>query len=490
MKINQPLLNAFRLFVVICLLLSAAALPSGKAYTVEARAMLEEETPYPQEPPDPSQTPSPEGTEDPTQEPTTDPEDPTTTPEATDEVDPTPTPEDIIETPVPTDETDPTEEPPSETDEIDAASLSELEALERAALVALYNSTKGASWKVRTKWLSSTTSHCDWYGVTCEGDPGSRKVVSLDLFNNNLVGTIPSELGDLLHLKILKLTTNKLSGTIPDSFSNFTSLEELYLNSNSLTGPIPTLNTLQQLRRLDLGINNFNADLPAWIGSCGNLTWISLDAAYFTGSIPASWGQLKKLTYIWIGNNNVTGQIPNEFAGIESLTTFYAQNNKIEGSIPANFKSLTKLRTLNLSNNLLSGPIPDFSGLNFQNLSLSNNQLTSSNLTQFFMMSNPEVIQLANNQITAPIPDPAINLSNLAFFLKTLDLSGNPMTGPLPTAYRELTNLTELKLNSNITEPAGPFPNLSNLTKLRKLQLTNFGFYSELPVWVATKLRH
>jgi Leucine-rich repeat (LRR) protein len=484
MNIKLSPLNAFRLFVIICLLLSAAALPTSSPQAVQARASYEEETPPPEETPNPTETSLPEETEEPTQEPTVAPEDPTATPEATEEVEPTPTPEDAIVTPVPPSDPSPTEEPPSETDEVDAASLSELEAKERAALVALYNSTNGPSWRVRTNWLSGTISHCDWYGVLCEGEPGSRKVVSLDLFNNNLVGTIPGELGDLVHLKVLKLISNRLSGTIPGSFSNFTVLTDLYLNSNSLVGPIPDLSTLGQLERLDLGINSFNTDLPGWIGSLGNLTYISMDSAYFTGSIPASWGQLKKLSYLWIANNRITGEIPVEIGGITSLTTFYGQNNKFEGPIPSSINNLTKLRTLNLANNQLSGNIPNLTALNFQNLSLSNNQLTSSDLSQFMMMGNPEVIQLANNLITAPIPDPAPNLANLKVHLRTLDLSGNPMTGPMPPAYGELTNLYVLKLNSDNTSNQSPFPDLSKLTQLRRLHLTNFGYWSVLPDWI------
>src|SRR4051812_46640296 len=53
------------------------------------------------------------------------------------------------------------------------------------ALVALYNSTDGDNWNDNTNWLSGPVN--TWYGVTVN----SNRVTSLDLSDNNLIGTIP-----------------------------------------------------------------------------------------------------------------------------------------------------------------------------------------------------------------------------------------------------------------------------------------------------------
>ena len=93
---------------------------------------------------------------------------------------------------------------------------------ERAALIALYNSTTGAGWTNNTNWkginpdadgFSQIGTENTWYGVTCDG--GNTTVQRLAYYNNNLVGTIPTELGNLSSLQELWLYSNQLTGSIP-----------------------------------------------------------------------------------------------------------------------------------------------------------------------------------------------------------------------------------------------------------------------------------
>ena len=64
---------------------------------------------------------------------------------------------------------------------------------DRAALVALYNTTGGANWTDNTNWLTDAPLY-QWYGV--EADSNGR-VMLLYLGSNQLTGQIPLELGDL-----------------------------------------------------------------------------------------------------------------------------------------------------------------------------------------------------------------------------------------------------------------------------------------------------
>ncbi len=77
---------------------------------------------------------------------------------------------------------------------------------ERAALMALYNSTNGDVWRNNTGW-GTDSLHCDWYGVTCDEN---EHVAILDLGGNGLTGTLPSEIGDLPLLTILRLTGTEI----------------------------------------------------------------------------------------------------------------------------------------------------------------------------------------------------------------------------------------------------------------------------------------
>ncbi len=130
-------------------------------------------------------------------------------------------------------------------------SYSQIPTVEREALVALYNSTNGANWTNNSGWLGSAGTECAWYGIDCSGG----KVSSILLWNNNLSGTIPSELCNLstnVYRLILnnELGSGSLSGSIPSCLSGLTGLDQLYLQDNQLSGTIP-----QSI--LDLGIANF-----------------------------------------------------------------------------------------------------------------------------------------------------------------------------------------------------------------------------------------
>jgi hypothetical protein len=65
-------------------------------------------------------------------------------------------------------------------------------------LMAPYDSTNGADW-VRSDGWGESTPYCEWWGVTC----GEGEVLELGLGNNNLSGTLPTELGGLGTLQAL-----------------------------------------------------------------------------------------------------------------------------------------------------------------------------------------------------------------------------------------------------------------------------------------------
>ena len=125
-------------------------------------------------------------------------------------------------------------------------------ATDRAALEALYRATDGPEWRDRTNWLSAEPL-ADWYGVTT--DSGGR-ITNLELRENGLSRTIPTELAQLSNLHVLDLRDHHLSGTIPSQLGSLTYLQVLDLSGNRLSGTIPSrLSSLGNLRELDLGFN-------------------------------------------------------------------------------------------------------------------------------------------------------------------------------------------------------------------------------------------
>jgi Leucine-rich repeat (LRR) protein len=76
------------------------------------------------------------------------------------------------------------------------------------ALVALYNQTNGDSWTANTNWLAGDPCANNWFGVICGSNSNVQR---LSLYSNNLVGSIPPELGDLDFLDTLYLDDNQLA---------------------------------------------------------------------------------------------------------------------------------------------------------------------------------------------------------------------------------------------------------------------------------------
>ncbi|MGO9095835.1 MAG: DUF6843 domain-containing protein [Bryobacteraceae bacterium] len=88
---------------------------------------------------------------------------------------------------------------------------------ERQALVALYEATDGSHWTHRFGWPGPPGTECKWHGVVCGSSSGGPPAVTaLDLADNNLVGAVPSAIGQLTHLEDLALYGNRLSGRLPE----------------------------------------------------------------------------------------------------------------------------------------------------------------------------------------------------------------------------------------------------------------------------------
>ncbi|KAG0480953.1 hypothetical protein HPP92_011811 [Vanilla planifolia] len=98
-----------------------------------------------------------------------------------------------------------------------------------------------------------------WSGVSCSN--GSQiRVISLNLTNMGLSGSLPPSIGNLTALTDLSFAHNNISGNIPD-LRRLRRLERLHLQSNHINGSIPlslgNLTNLHELPEDDILLNLF-----------------------------------------------------------------------------------------------------------------------------------------------------------------------------------------------------------------------------------------
>ena len=287
------------------------------------------------------------------------------------------------------------------------------------ALIALYEATDGDNWVSNQNWLSNRPIG-NWYGVITDEN---NRVVDLDLSENELNGTIPSEIGNLIYLEYLYLSENQLSGTIPSALGVLSNLIELSLWSNELTGTIPpVLGRLENLEVLQLGSNELSGPIPTELANLINLEELGLHSNNLIGVIPPQLDKLTNLTALYLGQNKLSGTIPPELGNLTNLEDLFLHANQLSGEIPSELGNLTKLTALSLWGNGLSGTMPSELG----------------NLTALTGLG------LADNQLSGDIPPELGRLSKL----EQLYLSGNRLGGCVPAIWENVegNDFEELEL--------------------------------------------
>ena len=226
---------------------------------------------------------------------------------------------------------------------------------DRDALVALYAATDGDNWVNNENWLSNAPLD-RWHGVSTDGD---ERVTDLELFENELRGTIPPELGRLANLTRLILFDNELRGEIPPALGNLANLERLYLSNNNLRGEIPVeLADLRQLEHLILWGNSLSGTVPPELGRLANLVHLSLSTNKLSGPIPQQVGKLTRLAALSLWGNRLSGEIPAELGNLTRLTWLGLAQNDLSGEIPTAMGNLAQLEELYLADNRWDGCLP------------------------------------------------------------------------------------------------------------------------------------
>lgn len=179
---------------------------------------------------------------------------------------------------------------------LNCSGSSELAPAQCRAYQELYDATAGHAWH-HCNTTRNDPCNCNGAGAVATFCIG-RDLVSVELPQNNMRGTIPDSVGALTALRFLDLSNNghsgkhdpayALHGTIPATVGAMTSLEVLQLGgSDWLTGTIPPeLGTLTTLKSLYLFHNRLHGTIPAELGALLHLNVFYLYNNLLSGRVP------------------------------------------------------------------------------------------------------------------------------------------------------------------------------------------------------------
>lgn len=400
------------------------------------------------------------------------------------------------------------------------ANVAEIPQPECQALVALYNSTNGSAWVVKSGWLTSNTP-CSWYGVTCNGN----HVTMLLLPDNGLNGPLPPELGALIYLRVLDLAENPpltgllqtdttaLPADLQPALATAERLSEIALTGAirhtaqqvtarailSTTHPAPDNDLItaaalpvalaprrtltesstylrHQLANLapsraDIGYSLVNsvANNPGRQYPIPNAQHQMAEGVnHLTGPLPPAMGNWRSLQWLDLSGNGLTGALPAELALLTNLFFLDLFNNGLSGPLPAYLGGLTSLETLELGGNGFTGAIPSELGklAGLKNLGLCGNGLSGPLPPDLGNLTNLNILFLCYNELSGSIPPEWGALTAL----QSLRLDVNSLSGSIPARLGDLANLQTLRLESN--QLSGPLPpELGKLTNLVQLLL-------------------
>jgi len=180
--------------------------------------------------------------------------------------------------------------------------------IQRYVLVVFYYATGGDGWTNKEGWLGGS-NECDWFKVDCIF--GGDMVTLLSPTVNNLVGSLPSEVGSLGNLAYLDLGRNQFT-------------DEPYLSRNQLSGGIPSeLGGLSRLAYLDLSRNQLSGGIPSELGGLSRLGFLVLSSNQLSGPIPSQLGQLSLVVVLALNHNDLTGGVPEDLRELFNLRKCY-----------------------------------------------------------------------------------------------------------------------------------------------------------------------
>ena len=380
---------------------------------------------------------------------------------------------------------------------------------DREILEIFYEATGGEEWTESDNWLSDEDLD-DWHGVNA----WQGKVSGLSLHDNNLVGTIPPEVGGLDELFSIGLRYNELTGPLPAELSKFRGLRDMFLSGNpdisgrlppelgytggleylnvsdtDLSGPVPLTFANLELTRFYFDRDGvcIPAALREWVDSipqkeddyqlCTDKIVIDPPSLYLEVHSLGDTARLVAAVINAEGDTVPDAEIAWSSADIEIATVdstgLVTTVDYGEVEIAATSDSLADTAQVEivfkLSNRQVLDSLYRFTG--GEEWTDTTNWLSDEPLSEWYGVETSDSgevvgLSLGSNNLTGSIPGVLAELDSLV----TLDLGGNALGGEIPWDFRELQQLRRLRLNGNALEGLLP-RSIGSMAGLRYLHI-------------------
>ncbi|XP_024009764.1 receptor-like protein 12 [Eutrema salsugineum] len=282
-----------------------------------------------------------------------------------------------------------------------------------------------------------------------------------DLTLSHLNTTTTIDLNSILscsqRLETLDLSGSHVSAKTKSSVSDPPSqmISKLTLSGCGVTEFPKIIRTLHSMIYLDISNNNIKGQVPGWLWTLPNLTYVNLsNNTFISFEIPTKQGLSSAMRFLFGSKNNFTGKIPSFICALGSLIILDLSENNFNGSIPLCMENLkSNLWVLNLRHNRLSGGLPENVFERLRSLDVGYNQLVGKLPRSLIHFSALEVLNLESNRFNDTFPFWLSSLPKLqvlvlrsnAFHgsihrasflqLKIMDISHNHFNGVLPSDY-------------------------------------------------------
>lgn len=215
---------------------------------------------------------------------------------------------------------------------------------ERAALMAIFNALDGPNWESHGYW-GTEAPVTRWPKVMCDEN---GHVVSLNLNDPGIKGSLPPEIGNLPYLTDLNMggpyVDCHFTGSLPEEIGNLTNLKRLQMDNCPFEGRLPeSLGNLSNLEGLYITYCEKLAPgpIPSWIGNLAKLKVLQIYGHNFTGQLPESIGNLTNLEHLDIKHCSLDSTVPASFGNLRNLKFLrMSENGNLHGPIPASLSNL------------------------------------------------------------------------------------------------------------------------------------------------------